>query len=706
MTTLLGLNAYQSEALVLCLAASLIWAGALLLGAMHLERNGAARGDRLWIGALLLAILPSLVAPSLAAYGVSLRHPAADINAPQAPAAATRAEPSFVNEQPLERPAGTGDAAAQKSALPSITLDQATGALSLLYIYGAFLALFIWLARQTGFIAAAALAEPVRKEALLRAVDDWAFDFGVKTPRLKRSRHVSSVCVYGAVSPVILMPHDLDARVADEDIALMCAHEIAHLKRGDTRLFTATALARVLFWFNPLITRIAANVEMAAEEGADRLVIGAGVDRRAYASCFVKGLKYAAMKQSLLPALAPGFTPNDRQARRRRLDQILSAGGERRVTFGARAALAGAASIAALLAIGQAAFAVDPEAAAEKKRAAELNRTEAATSADGAARDNGAEPEQGKDSDLLRMSRPAGRPRAIAPVAPEPPAPALASAPEPASPVEPAEPVEPPEPPEPVIVLTGDDGKALRDVFKGERRFAFGNGDSLTDRMAADLEHRLLGGLATTEGAIYDISFTIDGKSHRFTSDEPMTPEKRARLQEAIADMRAHREALRKQAKEMRAEWRKKLDTGRADVEIKSMNEESGAATARRTAFRQEDEARLMRRAAIDGERASLELELDAIADARADLADALADGIDEALMQIDLETAALEAGDASDEDRRIARQALAEARRNIENARRDHEREIERARRELERREAEIRRQIDSLEGIRGDGE
>jgi len=706
MTTLLGLNAYQSEALVLCLAASLIWAGALLLGAMHLERSGAGRGDRLWIGALLLAILPSLVAPSLAAYGVSLRHKAPDIDAPQAPAAATPAETSSVNEKPLEMPAGTGDAGAQNSALPSITVDQATGALALLYIYGAFLALFIWLARQTGFVAAAALAEPVRKEALLRAVDDWAFDFGVRTPMLKRSRHVSSVCVYGAVSPVILMPHDLDARIPDEDIALMCAHEIAHLKRGDTRLFTATALARVLFWFNPLLTRIAANVEMAAEEGADRLVIGAGVDRRAYASCFVKGLKYAAMKQSLLPALAPGFTPNDRQARRRRLGQILSAGGERRVTFGARAGLAGAASIAALLAVGQAAFAVDPEAAAEKKRAAELNRTEAVTSADGAARDNGAEPELGKDSDLLRVSTPAGRPRAIAPVAPEPPAPALASAPEPASPVEPAEPVEPPEPAEPVIVLIGDDGKALHDVFKGERHFAFANGDSLTDRMAADLEHRLLGGLATTEGAVYDISFTIDGKSHRFTSDEPMTPEKRARLKEAIADIRAHREAARKHAERMKAEWRMQVEAGRAKAEADAGMAEREAATPRWIVFRLEDEARLSRRAAIDGERASLELELDAIADARADLADALADGMDEALTQIDLETAALEAGDVSDEDRRIARQALAQARRNIENARRDHEREIERARRDLERREAEIRRQLDSLKTIPSDGE
>ena len=271
MTTLPGLNAYQAEALVACLAASVIWAGVLLLGALHLERRGAARGDKLWIAALLFAVLPSLVAPSLAGFGVSLRPHG------QAPAIVeTEGADRISAAAPAEAmaaPAIAAEGPAAAEAAPSLTLDQAMTALALFYIYGAALALFIWLARQAGFLFAASLGEPVRNETLLAAADDWAFGFGVKAPALKRSRHVSSVCVYGAVSPVILIPHDLDDRVAMDDIALMCAHEIAHLKRGDTRLFTATALARVLFWFNPLVTRIAANVEMSAEEGADRLVI-------------------------------------------------------------------------------------------------------------------------------------------------------------------------------------------------------------------------------------------------------------------------------------------------------------------------------------------------------------------------------------------------------------------------------------------------
>lgn len=804
MTTLLGLNAYQSEALIACLAISVVWAGALLIGAMQLERSGVVRGDKLWIGVLLLAILPSLAAPTLAAFGVSLRQPAATPVILEAAAAAVAGESKTDVVLAPGAKADGSPIAVIDAALAAITAEQATAALSLLYVYGVFLALFIWLARQAGFLAASALAEPVRNETLLKAVDDWAFDFGVEAPALKRSRHVSSVCVYGAVSPVVLMPHDLDNRVAMDDIALMCAHEIAHLKRGDTRLFTATALARVLFWFNPLVTRIAANVEMAAEESADRLVIAAGVDRRAYASCFIKGLKYAAMKQNILPALAPGFTPNDRQGRRRRLDFILSAGGERLTTAGARAMLAGAASIAALIAVGQAAFAVDPEAAAEKKRLAPVAKADtpdfkkpvdgdvtlnfgetyrsleddktraihngvdikaakgapvkasargviveatsrlpdlprygttvvidhghglisryahldsyAVTIGETVAKGDviGAVGETGLVTgphlhfEVLKNGTPVDPRLAFAPPASEPPAAPVwagATAPvAPPAPVEPREPLDPLEPLEPIVILDNAYvDPALHFVFKGTDGFAFGNGDTLTDRMAADLEQRLLGDIEVAGGAVYDISFTLDGETHRFTSDDPMTPEKRAELKAVIDEMRLQRESARKESHKARAEWRRHAAKWRADAkaQARAMKRDFDKAFAneQRYAFHWTQDQHAARREADAARREALEAEIEALADARADLADAVNDSLEDALADIEAEEAALDGKDVSDEDRRIIRQALADARRNIELSRRNHEREVERARRELERREAEIARQLDALD-------
>ena len=659
--------------------------------------------------------------------------------------------------------------------------------------------------------------------------DDFTIDLGERAIEIGRTRSDVTRIDLDPID-VAREAHDLDDRVAIDDIALMCAHEIAHLKRGDTRLFTATALARVLFWFNPLVTRIAANVEMSAEEGADRLVIEAGVDRRVYASCFVKGLKYAAMKQNILPALAPGFTPHDRLGRRRRLDQILSARGERMTTASARAMLAGAASVAALLAVGQAAFAVDPEAAAEKKRlaiiakadapdfgkpvdgdvtldygesytsleddntpaihkgvdikaakgapvkasargvvveattrlpelprygtsvvidhghglisryahldsyAVKVGQTVARGDVIGAVGETGLVTGPHLHFEVLKNGKPVDPALAFSPAAPEPPA-ALASADaaepaEPPSPPEPIEPVEPLEPVEPVVILDDDDvDPAIRFVFKGKDGFAFGNGDTLTDRMAADLEQRLLGDVALADGAAYDISFTLDGETHRFTSDEPMTPEKRARLKAVVEEMRRQRDRARIEIHKARAEWRQHADKWRAAAKAQTAslkrefskafatdehyaarwrqdtNDDEAARSdleeARREAARAEREART---ASIEAERMALEAEIDALADAHGDLADAVNDSHDEAIADIDAEEAAIDAEDVSEEDRRIMRQAFADARRSIELSRRDHEREIERARRELERREAEIARQLEALDAESND--
>ncbi|MEZ5896691.1 MAG: peptidoglycan DD-metalloendopeptidase family protein [Parvularculaceae bacterium] len=349
MTPFINFTQYQSEALVICLGASFVWAGLLYFGARALGKTGPA-AETLWIGALILAVLPSLIAPLLAAFGLSLR---------PAPLPA----PAMIYV-PVEMAAPVVTAPIVEAApAPVVTAEQMVAATAIIYIYGALMALALWLIQLVGFSFAVSRAIPVRDPQLLADVERWAARLGVEnSPQIKRSRHVSSVCIFGAVRPVIVIPDDIQLKMSHTDIVMMCAHELAHVRRGDTRLFTATALTRVLFWFNPLVKRIAANAELAAEEGADALVLKAGVDRRAYATCFVEGLKFAAAKQNAQPALTPSFTPADRSGRRRRLNAILAGGIAPRASMPAKLVLASAASAAALLAVGQAALAVNPHA--------------------------------------------------------------------------------------------------------------------------------------------------------------------------------------------------------------------------------------------------------------------------------------------------------------------------------------------------------
>lgn len=354
MSGLIEFSHYQAEALLICLAGSLVWASVLFLGARGLERSAAmTSAEKLWTAALLFAVLPSLAAPTLAAFGVSLRPAPAPVEFESLRMVATAAAP-------LQEAA-----AADKPAL--VTAEQAIGASALLYVYGVFLAFFLWAARQAGLQYAVARAETVRDGALLDRIEDWAERLRVPMPAIRRSRHVSSVCITGVIRQTVLIPHGIEARVSSDDLVLMCAHELAHVRRGDTRLFTATQLARVLFWFNPLVARIAAHAELAAEESADALVLQKGVDRRAYAACFVEGLKFAAYKMNAQPALAPSFTPPDRHGRRRRLNSILAPEPARKAPLARRLMLSAAASSVALVAVGQAALAVDPESAGERR---------------------------------------------------------------------------------------------------------------------------------------------------------------------------------------------------------------------------------------------------------------------------------------------------------------------------------------------------
>lgn len=357
MSGLIEITQYQAEALITCLGASILWAGALFIGARGLERsNASASGERLWTAALLFAVLPSLAAPMLAAFGISLRP------APEPVIVETiRSSGSFATVF------APGVEAAAKPEI--VTAEQMIGAAAIIYVYGVALTLFLWAARQAGLRYAVACAEPVADRAFLDRIERWAERLEVRVPDIRRSRHVSSVCIIGVFRQTVLIPRGIDARVSSEDLVLMCAHELAHVRRGDTRLFTATQLARVLFWFNPLVDRIAAHAELAAEERADALVLANGVDRRAYAACFVEGLKFAAWKMVAPPALAPSFTPADRGGRRRRLNSILSPAPERRTPLATRLMLSAATSAVALAALGQAAFAVDPESAGDRRRA-------------------------------------------------------------------------------------------------------------------------------------------------------------------------------------------------------------------------------------------------------------------------------------------------------------------------------------------------
>jgi len=346
-----------AEPFFVCLLASMIWAP-IVLAMTARRRPDAAAADKVWPLALSIAALPALAAPLAAALGVSLRAAPAPMPIPPLP----------IPPMPVAAsgPAAFVAPAAPLAAAPAhpsgVTLAALFEASAALYLYGFLMFMAIGVARRIWFSYRVGYATPMDHPRLEAAFEDWRRRIGVRRkPRYAFTDAVTSVCVHGIARPVVLMPDALLEHVGERDVELMVAHEMAHIKRGDTALFAFCGVIRAIFWFNPFMQRIAARAALAAEQAADALVIAAGAERRRYARCFVEGLRFAAADGRFGErALVPSFTPFDRRSRRARLDAILSGRGAPGMTWRGRVGVVVSVAAAAGLAFAQAALAVAP----------------------------------------------------------------------------------------------------------------------------------------------------------------------------------------------------------------------------------------------------------------------------------------------------------------------------------------------------------
>ena len=336
------------SAFLWCAGLSIAWAPLVYLIAKPLGAR-LAGASPLWRAALFIAIAPTLMAPVLASAGLSLR--AAPSTPPLAPAPVAQMEISIAPVTP----------GVEAALDPTFTLEKAGAALGVIYLYGLIMAFVVVAVRSASAQVLFARARRADDASLRADIAVWARRIGVaRPPQAYFSKDVSSVCLAGIFRPRIILPTRIGDALSREEIAVMCAHEIAHIRRGDVFLFVLTAAVRIVFWFNPFIARLTRRVEQCAEEEADALVVAVGADRMVYANCFVEALKFAATRNAPRLALAPSFTPIDREGRRKRLSRILGSDRECAAPVTTKIAATFVAGLAILAAAAQAALTVAP----------------------------------------------------------------------------------------------------------------------------------------------------------------------------------------------------------------------------------------------------------------------------------------------------------------------------------------------------------
>lgn len=166
---------------------------------------------------------------------------------------------------------------------------------------------------------------------------------------------VVSPFVCGLIRPILVLPREGGA----DDLVL--AHELAHIRRRDSRTLLVMRLAGLVLWFNPFVFLIERERRLAVEIACDRAALGTLGNGRARS--YARSLLQAACANSG-PQAALGFGVEPRKALEMRIRSILSPAPKTRSAGGmvALAALAVLALPVAGLQVAEASgMAADPD---------------------------------------------------------------------------------------------------------------------------------------------------------------------------------------------------------------------------------------------------------------------------------------------------------------------------------------------------------
>ena len=102
-------------------------------------------------------------------------------------------------------------------------------------------------------------------------------------PRVIISPRVAMPCTAGWIRPVILLPDEYSSW-SRERLEVVLLHELSHIRRMDIVPHVLSEIARVVYWFNPLVWLAAARLRAEAEMATDDRVVHAGAKPSDYAA--------------------------------------------------------------------------------------------------------------------------------------------------------------------------------------------------------------------------------------------------------------------------------------------------------------------------------------------------------------------------------------------------------------------------------------
>ncbi|WP_185153668.1 M56 family metallopeptidase [Fulvivirga lutimaris] len=105
---------------------------------------------------------------------------------------------------------------------------------------------------------------------------------------LKVSNRVDVPMVFGTIKPIIIIPTSLLTGLSDDQLEIILAHELAHVKRYDFIVNVLQHLVEVVFFFNPFVWLISNLIRTERENACDDLALSVSGDSYSLASTLLR----------------------------------------------------------------------------------------------------------------------------------------------------------------------------------------------------------------------------------------------------------------------------------------------------------------------------------------------------------------------------------------------------------------------------------
>ena len=222
----------------------------------------------------------------------------------------------------FQRISGATTAIVREMLGSSVTTDDVATCILVVWGTGAIVSLGLT-ARRWSLLQRRILASKIEAEPELQdCVTQLACHLGIRARiRLVLSTEPVGPAVVGVWRPMLVMPGELLRGKSATELEPMLAHELVHVKRGDTWVAMLETAVRSIWWFHPQVHRAADALSQTGELCCDQDVLTElTYPARRYADSLIQVIEARCRLQPLLGQ--PGI--RQEQVTRNRLERIMT----------------------------------------------------------------------------------------------------------------------------------------------------------------------------------------------------------------------------------------------------------------------------------------------------------------------------------------------------------------------------------------------